>query len=258
MAEIFGKEEKFVKRILLQGAMDSELSYYMEQECFRSVRVVSRNGFEFQVSRQGEKEIILSKTGMGMTNAALATMTAVTEFHPDVILNQGTAGAHVKSLKRGDMVIGRQAVNVHSLEMTKRDFGEGMVPEQWKGMATEYIDADKELVRWFEQEMGVETRTGKVVTGILGSGDLFSKEKDRILWLHEKFGNLSEDMETFAVYAACRACCIPCVAIRVISNNELLDEDYDEYTAVKLQREIWSILEKGKKNPVSFDSEPEK
>lgn len=109
-------------------------------------------------------------------------------------------------------------------------------------METEYIAADPELVRKFEQGIGQETRTGKVVSGILGTGDLFSKEKDRIQWLHDTFGHLSEDMESFAVYKACQECGISCVALRVISNNELLNEDYDKGTSLELQRVIWETI----------------
>lgn len=231
-----------MKKILIQGAMESEICYYLEQECFQNIEKTVKNGFDFYVAQLGETEVILQFTKMGMTNATIATMTAIYEYKPDVIINQGTAGAQVKTLKSGDMVIGKQAVNVHSLEMVKRDFGEGMAPGEWTGMQTEYIDADEKMVQWMEQGIGTETKTGKVVTGILGSGDLFSKEKDRILWLNDTFENLSEDMESFAVYAACRECNVPCVAVRVISNNELLDEDYDPNTALELQRVIWNTI----------------
>lgn len=231
-----------MKKILIQGAIGSEVSYYMEQPCFQGAEEIVKNGFSFFQTRFGEKEVIVSLTKMGMTYASLATMTAIYEFQPDVVINQGTAGAQVRELKSGDIVIGKQAVNVHSLEMAKRDFGEGMAPQEWMGMATEYVDADPMLVRLFEDAIGSETKTGKVVTGILGTGDLFSKEKDRIVWLHDKFGNLSEDMESFAVYTACRECSVPCVSLRVISNNELLDEDYDKYTAMELQRVIWKTI----------------
>lgn len=247
-----------MKRILIQGALESEIRYYLEQKCLQKAEKKIRNGFAFYVMRSedcvrpgwsgtGDEDpegiqVIIGLTKMGMTNAAAATMTAVYEFHPDVVINQGTAGAHVKELKSGDLIIGRQAVNVHSLETAKRDFGEGMCPAEWIGMDTEYIDADGRLVRLFEEGIGQMTQTGRVVTGILGSGDFFSKEKDRILWLHDKFGNLSEDMESFAVYSACQSCGIPCVALRVISNNELRDEEYDKDTAMELQRVIWETV----------------
>lgn len=231
-----------MKRILIQGAIESEVSYYLEQPCFRDVVPAEKNGFLCYEARTDGVELIVQLTKMGMVHAAMATMTAVYEFRPDFIVNQGTAGAQVETLTSGDLVIGQRAVNVHSIEMPKRGYGEGIAPIDWRGMATEYIEADNGLVRLFQEGIGARTRTGTVITGTLGSGDLFSKEKDRIKWLHEVFGNVSEDMESFAVYAACRECRIPCVAIRVISNNELLDEDYDKDTALELQRVIWETL----------------
>lgn len=232
-----------MRRVLIQGALPSEICFYLEQECMEDVPVIERKGFSFYHSRMGDTEIILQLTRMGMVNAAMATMAAVYEFHPDCIVNQGTAGAQVKSLTSGDIVIGERAVNVHSLEMKKRGFGEGMAPEDWTRMDTEYIEADKELVRMFEKGIGERMKAGKAVTGTLGSGDLFSKEKDRIVWLNETFGHLSEDMESFAVYSVCRQCGVPCVAVRVISNNELLDEEYDKNTAIELQRVIWTTIQ---------------
>lgn len=231
-----------MKRVLIQGAIESEVSYYLEQACFQEAAPVEKNGFLFYEAQIGGMEVIVQLTKMGMVYAAMATMTAIHEFRPDAIVNQGTAGAQVEALTSGDLVIGQRAVNVHSIEMPKRGYGEGIAPVDWRGMATEYIEADKGLVRLFMEGIGERTRTGTVIAGTLGSGDLFSKEKDRILWLHETFGNVSEDMESFAVYAACRECRIPCVAIRVISNNELLDEDYDKDTALELQRVIWETL----------------
>ncbi len=230
------------KKLLIQGAIESEICWYLEQECFQKAEKTTRNGFLFYRTEQEGREILLQLTKMGTIYAAIATMTAIYEFQPDIIINQGTAGAQVDTLKSGDLVIGSQAVNVHSLEMPKRDFGEGMAPEEWLKMETEYVAAAPELVQKFEQEIGQETRTGKVVSGILGTGDLFSKEKDRIQWLHDTFGHLSEDMESFAVYKTCQECGVPCVALRVISNNELLNEDYDKRTSLELQRVVWETI----------------
>lgn len=231
-----------LKRILIQGAMESEICWYLRQPCVADAKTESIHGFAFTRAELGDAEIILQLTKMGMTNAALATMTAIHAFEPELIINQGTAGAQVRDLRKGDIVIGSQSVHIHSLEMEKREFGEGMAPENWTGMHTEYLSADSTLLRFFMEGIDEAAPGGKVVSGILGSGDLFSKEKDRILWLHDRFGTVSEDMETYAVYAACRACHIPCVGIRVISNNELLDEEFDEKSSLELQRVIWETV----------------
>lgn len=233
-----------LKRILIQGAMESEICWYLRQPCLAGAKEERIHGFAFTRVVFEDVELIIQLTKMGMTNAALATMTAIHAFEPDIIINQGTAGAQVRDLKKGDIVIGAKAVHIHSLEMEKRDFGEGMAPENWMGMHTEYLPADDMLLRFFMDGIGEAVPSGKVVSGILGSGDLFSKEKDRILWLHDRFGTVSEDMETYAVYAACQACRIPCVGIRIISNNELLDEEFDEKSSLELQRVIGETIGK--------------
>ena len=48
-------------------------------------------------------------------------------------------------------------------------------------------------------------------------------------------------METAAVYEVCEAFRTPCVGLRIISNNELLDEEFNEETAELLQRYVWKI-----------------
>ena len=75
----------------------------------------------------------------------------------------------------------------------------------------------------------------------MGMRDLFSREADRILWLAEKFHTCCEEMETAAVFQICRAFGIPCAALRVISNNELLGDAFDEQTAARLQEHIWEL-----------------
>lgn len=235
-----------MKKVLIQGAMLSEISYYLEQNCFENVQEVNIHGFSFYQATTDDMMIWIQLTKMGMIHATMATMTALYEFMPDLVINQGTAGAQVRELTRGDVIIGEQAVDVHSLQMPARDFGEGMAPSDWQGMHTEYISADENLVRIFQKEIPRRIDSHAVMTGILGTGDLFSKEKDRIIWLHDKFNHLSEDMESYAVYKVCREFGVPCISIRVISNNELNGEEFDSITALELQRCIWDVLTQGK------------
>lgn len=235
-----------MKKILIQGAMPSEISYYLEQNCFEQVQEVNIHGFSFYQTTVDDRMIWIQLTKMGTIHATMATMTALYEFMPDLVINQGTAGAQVPELTRGDVIIGEQAVDVHSLEMPARDYGEGMAPVDWQGMYTEYISADETLVQVFQKEIAKRMDRHSAVTGILGTGDLFSKEKDRIIWLHDTFNNLSEDMESYAVYKVCREFNVPCISIRVISNNELNGEKFDSAMALELQRCIWDVLTQGK------------
>lgn len=68
---------------------------------------------------------------------------------------------------------------------------------------------------------------GKLLRGKLGSGDLFSRETDRIDLLHTQFGELCEDMESAAVYKVCQTFHVPVIGIRIISNNEITGKHDD-------------------------------
>lgn len=70
----------------------------------------------------------------------------------------------------------------------------------------------------------------------MGSGDLFNREIDCILWMNDRYGVLSEDMESIGVYSAAKELGIPCIGMRIISNNELLNEPLDKSQAVVLQK----------------------
>ena len=71
---------------------------------------------------------------------------------------------------------------------------------------------------------------------MLGSGDLFSREIDRIHWMQEKKGELCEEMESVGTYECCRRFGVPCIGVRVISNNELTGEPFTDLVAGDLQR----------------------
>ena len=89
------------------------------------------------------------------------------------------------------------------------------IPLETKGAAP--LEADPKLVQAAEQT----PYAGTLLCGRLGSGDLFSRETDRIDLLHAQFGQLCEDMESAAVYKVCHLYRIPVIGIRIISNNEL-------------------------------------
>ena len=65
------------------------------------------------------------------------------------------------------------------------------------------------------------------IFGVIGSGDIWNREADKILMLNREYGVLCEAMEGIAVYTVANNFKIPVIEIRVISNNEILNEKYD-------------------------------
>ena len=69
--------------------------------------------------------------------------------------------------------------------------------------------------------------------GILGSGDIFNREVDRINWIREHKNTLCEDNESIAVYTICNKLNINCIGFRTISNNELTQTEEDGATSTR-------------------------
>ena len=83
---------------------------------------------------------------------------------------------------------------------------------------------------------------GKIHYGIIGSGDIWNSECDWLIKLNEKYGILCEEMEGIAVYTIANQYKIPAIDIRVISDNELLKEEYDRNISLKGQEFIMNLL----------------
>ncbi len=204
--------------ILVQGAMQEEIELLARM--LPGGRWTEQKGYSFYETGLHETKIILSLTQVGILHACISTMLGIERYKPDALINQGTAGGHVRTLEIGDIVIGETAVYINSMQSPIRKKGAGSnalewIPLETKGSAP--LEADPKLVQAAEQT----PYAGTLLCGRLGSGDLFSRETDRIDLLHAQFGQLCEDMESAAVYKVCHLYRIPVIGIRIISNNEL-------------------------------------
>lgn len=226
-----------MKKLLLQGAMGIETDYFIEQvKQMPDYQCLDKNGMLFHMGTEGVKKYIVSVTGMGTVKASMATAYALEVFRPTLVINQGTAGAQVRELSTGDVVLVEEAVNINAMQMSKRAVGEGSNPFQWEGFHTAYYSADPALLEFFSK---LNYNSGRMVRGKAATGDVYSREDDRIIWLAEKYHTCCEDMETAAVFEVCEAFETPCAGLRIISNNELLNEDFNGETAELLQQYIW-------------------
>lgn len=121
--------------------------------------------------------------------------------------------------------------------MPKKGKDEGSNSLEWKPdkRAKEVKNANKELTVSFYDFLKNNTNN-TVYKGTLGSGDAFNREIDRINWISSTFDSLCEDMESIGVYLACQQFNVPCIGIRIISNNEIIGEELDEDQAIYLQK----------------------
>ncbi|MGL5147697.1 MAG: 5'-methylthioadenosine/S-adenosylhomocysteine nucleosidase, partial [Plesiomonas shigelloides] len=208
---------------------------------------------------QGELDgypLVVSRTEIGLANAAAATALAIEYYRPKYIINQGTAGGHDPALFRGDIVIGESSFNMGSYKTEFQAKGQGMHPENWQNFdMTMYLRENGEVVKHnhFKADPALVALAlslahtyarGKVVTGIIGSGDEWNRELDRINWFHHNFNPAIEEMETSAAAMVARAYNIPFVSIRVLSNTDQHGQEFEPQTAIDCQHFVLNVTRK--------------
>lgn len=222
------------KTILIQGAMDIEIEYFIDKLEKKEKQTIA--GYEFYTGYIHTSKIIISKTLVGVVNSTTATTIAIMTFRPDIVINQGIAGAHKSSIHIGDIIIGEKCCNINAFSMPTKEEGHSSNPFEWETnkRGEEIQIGDKKLVKVIKGFFETNCEN-TIYTGTLGSGDVFNREYDRIMWLQNRFHHLSEDMESIGTYCVCNQFEIPCVGIRIISNNELTNEKLDKEQAIRLQ-----------------------
>lgn len=233
------------KPILIQGAMEDEIALIKEK--MNEIEEINLYGYVFYKGKIDECPVVLSKTQVGLMNVTAATVIGIINFLPRIIINQGVAGGITKEVHKGDFVIGESCININSFQTPYKGEGEGSNSLDWELKTfKEGIDelvvlrANTKLIEMAEEE--AKKQKLSYVVGTMGSGDVWNAEKDRMLWLSEKYNILCEDMETIGAYQMGLKFNIPTIGIRVLSDNLLLGEEYDKKVGKIGQEFIYDLI----------------
>jgi adenosylhomocysteine nucleosidase len=218
--------------IAVQGAVDSELGPLIEAVGSPEPRVI--DGFSFWEGKLAGRPVVVSRTEVGMVNAAVATTLLVREFSPSAIINQGTAGAIDPELRVGDIVLGEASAPFGSYRTKSRKKGEGVEVDEWEVLPRllrvgdarvgfERFEADPSLL---EAAARTPYGGGRLVRGVVGSADEWNREVDKLLWAQRAFGIVSEDMESASAHQVAQIYGVPFLPVRIISNSEHHDPEF--------------------------------
>ena len=166
--------------------------------------------------------------------------------HPRLILNQGTAGALVDWLNTGDVVVGKRVCYLSDFSTDAMRDAEPINP--WKSDTyrscdgdTLSYDADPDLLQTIARIC--ENLTQEIHFDVIGSGDVWTKDPQKIHELHRRLGTVCECMECAGAYLSANSLGTPIVSIRAISNNELKGQAYDQSSGALAQRFVLNLLD---------------
>jgi adenosylhomocysteine nucleosidase len=241
--------------IVVQGAMPVETERLASR--LADVRVENVGGWTFWHGRLDGYPVIVSRTQKGVSNVAAATILAIERYRPAAIVNQGTAGGHDPDLHVFDIVLGSHSVNLGAFKTAYRPRGQGSNTLEWtpldllasQGSAGEdpnartmrRFPADARLLAAADSVKG-RYEHGRVVTGVIGSADVWNSEIDRIELFRQRYGTAVEEMETASAAQIAAEFNVPFLGVRVLSNNITNDGKYDGKTGVACQDYVFEIV----------------
>jgi len=234
--------------ILIQVAMEIECQEILKK--IDNIQEIEIQTYKFYKGTLNNSEIVVSLSKVGLIQTSASLTIAINEFQPRMIINLGIAGACDKELHVGDIVIGESCMNINSYRTANLKENEGSNPETWELLT--FLSGEED--RLIEQKANItlieltknftKNEYGKIYYGKIGSGDVWNREIDRILFLNKKYKILCEDMESIATYTLANQWNIPVLSIKMISDNSLTGETYDRTVGIWLEKYITNFLEK--------------
>jgi adenosylhomocysteine nucleosidase len=234
--------------LAVQGAVDTELQPLLEAIGRPTPRTIG--GYTFWEGALGERRLIVSRTEVGIAHAAAATALLIREYRPDMVINQGTAGAVNPELDVGDIILGSASVPFGAVRTPHRDQGNGVNLDAWSPLPRqlrrgkdripfERFPSDEKLLALAQT---IPYQNGRAVVGVVGSADQWNREIDKLAWASKTFGIDSEDMESAAAAQVCRQFDVRFLPVRIISNSEFLGKDFQVETGAICARFVLDLL----------------
>ncbi len=202
---------------LLAGEMSSE----------KTETVLGRT---VHIGRLSGKDIVLTESGVGMTNAAMTVQKMIDKYNPKAVIFSGIAGGIDSSVHIGDIVVCEKWAThdfgyygADSFMVTRIDIVEAGADSICEKI---YFEVDDSLFRT-AQKLGavpfdfdsIGSRIPRLIVGGVGvSGNSFIDQVQKRLWLSSRFQALTTDMETAAVAQVCTVNGVPFIGFRSASD----------------------------------------
>lgn len=249
-----GKYKIRQRPILIQGAMDIETATLVS--ALKNPVAYRHLNYLYIAGTYKNYPVVIAKTEIGIANAAASTALAINYFNPVAVINQGTAGGHIPSLQGNDIVICERSINLACYRTEYQPQGAGMKIENQEMRGTYALNKTTGKFQLYKEyfpdakllevakNVADSHREFNCTVGTIGTADTWLNGIDYINFLHEKYGEICEEMENNSVAQICQNADIPFVGIRVISNNITNGAEFDPNSAVTCQNFVLLVVEK--------------
>jgi adenosylhomocysteine nucleosidase len=226
------------------GAMGPEVAELKSH--MTGVQETTLAGMTFWAGHLGGRPVVLLQCGIGKVNAAVGCALLIQNFHPQRIVNTGSAGGLLPGQVFGDVVISTEVLH-HDVDVTAFGYQMGQVP----GQPPRY-EADANLIALTDECLVALKAVGKLPTtlghtkGLVGSGDIFVCTPEVIERLRKSFPTLcAVEMESAAIAQTCQLFHTPFVIIRALSDiaGQESPMKFDEFLPLASQRSSLLVIE---------------
>lgn len=208
-----------MKKIAIIAAMSKEIAEL--KKLLANAEEKTLDGIDFITGDLDGKEIILMESGIGKVCAAVKTTELINLFKPDCVINSGVAGGIGDKVEKMDVVAGVETVYNDVWCLEPNAFG------QVQGFPARFGGCRSLL-----EKLNVGDNDGvRVHKGLICSGDKFIVGVEAARSVRKLFDDgLAVDMESCAAAQVCHMKNVPFLALRIISDNPLKNDDnFKEY-----------------------------
>lgn len=236
------------KTLLVACAMMKEAEVFINS--LDNVKDIKIANFSFYEGIYDECRIVVLVSGPGIIDMASGLTIGINKYHPSCIFNYGVVGGIGNNIHQGDVIICNECLNIGSYMTCSLCKGEGVDINKWDFITFTDGGIDEFLVWKCDNKLlslisNIKNNydNGNVFVGRIGSSDSWDKEYDKLVMLRDKYDIICEDMECISVYQVSNMFDIPCLSVKVVSDNAILLEYYDKSVLDKSKDFIINILQ---------------
>lgn len=192
----------------------NELEVYL-----KDIEKIKYANKEFTIGNYKKFKIVICLSGVGKVNAAISTCLMIEKFNPSYILNAGSCGSLQKDINITDVIIADK-VSYCDVDVPNWDISSNNPKITF--------NCDEKLLAHSKKKIDK-----KLYHGLVVSCDSFVYKDKQVEDIKKYFPNaLGVEMEAGAVLHCANCFEVPCLIIRGVSDNVLLDNNeltFDEY-----------------------------